>query len=37
LKEINDVFGHAMGDKVLIEVANCLQDCTRWRAARLGR
>src|SRR6476660_2433070 len=29
LKEINDVFGHAMGDKVLIEVANRLQDSAR--------
>ena len=29
LKEINDVFGHAMGDKVLIEVARRLQDLRR--------
>src|ERR1700754_4850446 len=29
LKEINDVFGHAMGDKVLIEVARRLQDTAR--------
>src|SRR5882757_7878927 len=29
LKEVNDVFGHAMGDKVLIEVAKRLQDCAR--------
>src|SRR6266403_11136 len=29
LKEINDVFGHAMGDKVLIEVASRLQDSAR--------
>src|SRR5205814_9050310 len=29
LKEINDVFGHAIGDKVLIEVANRLQDSAR--------
>src|SRR5216683_667027 len=29
LKEINDVFGHAMGDKVLIDVANRLQDSAR--------
>src|SRR4030081_806594 len=29
LKEINDVFGHAMGDKLLIEVANRLQDSAR--------
>ena len=29
LKEINDVFGHAMGDKVLIEVARRLQDSAR--------
>jgi diguanylate cyclase (GGDEF)-like protein/PAS domain S-box-containing protein len=29
LKEINDVFGHAMGDKVLIEVAERLQASAR--------
>src|SRR4030088_2530762 len=29
LKEINDVFGHAMGDKLLIEVASRLQDSAR--------
>jgi diguanylate cyclase (GGDEF)-like protein/PAS domain S-box-containing protein len=29
LKEINDVFGHAMGDKVLIEVAGRIQACAR--------
>jgi diguanylate cyclase (GGDEF)-like protein/PAS domain S-box-containing protein len=29
LKEINDVFGHAMGDKLLIDVANRLQDSAR--------
>ena len=29
LKEINDVFGHAMGDKLLIEVARRLQDSAR--------
>jgi diguanylate cyclase (GGDEF)-like protein/PAS domain S-box-containing protein len=28
LKEINDVFGHATGDKLLIEVANRIQDTT---------
>src|SRR5882762_5039763 len=29
LKEINDVFGHATGDKLLIEVARRLQDSAR--------
>jgi diguanylate cyclase (GGDEF)-like protein/PAS domain S-box-containing protein len=29
LKEVNDVFGHAMGDKLLIEVASRLQDSAR--------
>jgi diguanylate cyclase (GGDEF)-like protein/PAS domain S-box-containing protein len=29
LKEINDVFGHGMGDKVLIEVAHRLQTAAR--------
>src|SRR6478609_7171613 len=29
LKEINDVFGHAMGDKLLIEVARLLQSLAR--------
>ena len=29
LKEINDVFGHAVGDKVLVEVARRLQDSAR--------
>ena len=38
LKEVNDVFGHAMGDKVLIEVARRLQDCARGGVvARLVR
>ena len=29
LKEINDVFGHAVGDKLLIEVARRIQDSAR--------
>jgi diguanylate cyclase (GGDEF)-like protein len=29
LKEINDVFGHAIGDKLLIEVAHRIQDAAR--------
>jgi diguanylate cyclase (GGDEF)-like protein/PAS domain S-box-containing protein len=29
LKEINDVFGHAVGDKLLIEVAHRIQDAAR--------
>jgi diguanylate cyclase (GGDEF)-like protein/PAS domain S-box-containing protein len=29
LKEVNDVFGHAFGDKLLIEVAQRLQDSAR--------
>ena len=29
LKEINDVFGHAVGDKLLIEVAHRIQDSAR--------
>ncbi|WP_035670799.1 EAL domain-containing protein [Bradyrhizobium liaoningense] len=29
LKEVNDVFGHALGDKLLIEVARRLQDSAR--------
>jgi diguanylate cyclase (GGDEF)-like protein/PAS domain S-box-containing protein len=29
LKEINDVFGHAIGDKVLVEVARRVQDAAR--------
>src|SRR5258707_1105397 len=29
LKEINDVFGHAMGDKLLVEVASRLEDSAR--------
>ena len=38
LKEINDVFGHAMGDKLLIEVSRRLQDSARGGVvARLVR
>ena len=29
LKEVNDVFGHALGDKLLVEVAQRLQDSAR--------
>ncbi|MEK9283901.1 MULTISPECIES: EAL domain-containing protein [unclassified Bradyrhizobium] len=29
LKEVNDVFGHAVGDKLLVEVAQRLQDAAR--------
>ncbi|MGX4802360.1 sensor domain-containing protein [Bradyrhizobium guangdongense] len=29
LKEVNDVFGHALGDKLLVEVAQRLQDAAR--------
>ncbi len=29
LKEVNDVFGHAIGDKLLIEVAHRVQDAAR--------
>ncbi|WP_092227210.1 EAL domain-containing protein [Bradyrhizobium sp. Gha] len=29
LKEVNDVFGHALGDKLLVEVAQRLQDTAR--------
>lgn len=29
LKEVNDVFGHAIGDKLLIEVAHRIQDAAR--------
>jgi predicted signal transduction protein with EAL and GGDEF domain len=29
LKEVNDVFGHAIGDKLLIEVARLLQSLAR--------
>ena len=29
LKEVNDVFGHALGDKLLVEVAERLQDAAR--------
>ncbi len=29
LKEVNDVFGHALGDKLLIEIAHRLQDAAR--------
>ncbi|MEA5010227.1 MAG: diguanylate cyclase [Angelakisella sp.] len=37
-KKINDTYGHDVGDKVLIETARILQDCTRKNEAvfRLG-
>ncbi len=38
LKLINDVFGHSMGDKVLIEIGNILKSCCRREdvIARVG-
>jgi diguanylate cyclase (GGDEF)-like protein len=37
-KDVNDTFGHASGDQLLIEVARCLVDCVRTEdlVARLG-
>jgi diguanylate cyclase (GGDEF)-like protein len=37
-KDVNDTFGHAGGDQLLVEVANCLADCVRTEdlVARLG-
>ena len=37
-KDVNDTFGHASGDQLLIEVARCLTDCVRTEdlVARLG-
>jgi diguanylate cyclase len=28
-KSINDFFGHEIGDKLLIQIAKCIKDCTR--------
>ncbi|MGH6919564.1 MAG: EAL domain-containing protein [Geminicoccaceae bacterium] len=37
-KDVNDTFGHASGDQLLVEVANCLAGCVRTEdlVARLG-
>ena len=37
-KDVNDTFGHASGDQLLVEVAKCLVDCVRTEdlVARLG-
>ena len=37
-KDVNDTFGHASGDQLLVEVAHCLVDCVRTEdlVARLG-
>ena len=37
-KKINDTFGHAVGDKLLIDIAGCLKDCMREEdiIARVG-
>jgi diguanylate cyclase (GGDEF)-like protein len=37
-KDVNDTFGHAGGDQLLVAVANCLTDCVRTEdlVARLG-
>ncbi len=37
-KQVNDTYGHDVGDMVLKEVANCLRDMTRYHdvVARLG-
>src|SRR5207302_4075641 len=42
LKEVNDVFGHATGDKLLVAVAGRMQSCAsggvvaRWSGGELG-
>lgn len=28
-KEVNDVFGHAIGDELLVQLADCLRDCLK--------
>ena len=28
-KEVNDVFGHAVGDELLVQLAECLRDCLK--------